>query len=459
MQGVSAEIRFDYAEPLTTVTRGCFPNGEFLDSGETVSVRTPGGDAQALSLMQLRGISIAGGQAGGLRAGIIANDKQCVVTIGSDVLQAYALTIDPGTRRLRIDKSKPREKYAETADESQELHLIEVSKDPTADWPLIAVRARQAEAQVMGAFIISLVEPQSAVVGEVAAEAGLGANSDFVEDLPMPPGIKLPEKLASRSFPLDSLELSPGFGLKHTTLRFIDWKQPQALGVIGSDVWGRFRMTLDPAAGVLVLRRPRVFASGVRQQCAGAQPGQLSEEACFELGGEKQPRGTEAVVTLWRDAPEGLRVYLELIDEQGQAIQSRCRVGVTFSESDRGASARHRLPWNGLEKSFPACSEDFFKARRVAFGLFEEGSLRECPGTCGFVHDVTTGRVSCECQSGVANISEAERKFLDMYRQLLKRGKDRSNSPKPQRPSFDGKKKPEEEEPEPQEPSDTNVAP
>jgi hypothetical protein len=437
------------------VTRACFAAGEFIDSGETVSVRTSSGDSLALSLVQLRGVSIAGRKPGSLSAGLIADEKQCVLTVGSDLLAGLSVSIDPATRRIRIDKSKPREQYAEGNDEREEVHFIDVSQEPTADWPLITVRGTQAQAQVMGPFIVSLLEPQSSVVAQAAGEAGLGANSELLEDLPLPRGIKLPPKLAARSYPLDSLELSPGFGLKHASLQFIDtWKKPQALGVIGADVWGRFRMTLDPTAGVMVLRRPRVFASGVRQQCAGAQPGQLSEEACFQLGGEAQPRGVEAVVTLWRDAPQGLRLYLELLDEKGEALRSQCRVGVTFSETDRGVSSRHRLPWSGLEKSFPSCADDFLKAKSVAFGLFEEGALRECPGTCGFVHDTTTGRVNCECQSGLANITDAERKFLEMYRELLKRGKSRGNSPKPPRPTFDGKggeKPPEDAEPEPEE--------
>ena len=462
VQGVSAEVRFDYAEPLTTVTRGCFPKGEFIDSGETVSVPTPSGEPQALSLVQLRGVVIATRRAGGVRAGLIAEQTRCALTLGSDVLQPYAVTIDPSTRKLRVEKSKPREAYVELVSSQkaqeggEELHLLDVSKEPNADWPLIAIRARQGEGQVMGAFILSLVEPQSAVVGEVAAEAGLSPHSEFLDDLPLPVGVKLPEKLAGRVFPLDGLELSPGFGLKHVALHFIEsWKKPAALGVIGSDVWGRFRMTLDPNAGVLLLRRPRVFASGTRQQCAGREPGKISEEACFELGGDAQPRGVEAIVTLWRDAPVGARVYLELLDATGAPLRSECQVGVTFSQSDRGSSARHRLPWSGLEKSFPACAADFLEAKSVAFGLYEDGPLAECPGQCGFVHQTTTGRVSCECQSTLANISGAERKFLEMYRLLLKKGKSRSGTPTPGRPTFDkdGKKVPPpatEEEPEPE---------
>lgn len=453
VQGATAEVRFDYAEPLTTVTRGCFAADAFIDSGETVEVRSPAGDMQARSLVQLRGVAVAGKRAGTLRAGLLAEEKRCTLTLGSDVLGKYALSVDPATRRLRVEKSKPREAYTADSSESEEQHFIDVSKDPQADWPLIAVRARQEQGgQVMGAFILSLVEPQSGVVGDVAGESGLSPNSAFMEDLPLPAGVKLPEKLKTRVFELDALELSPGFGLRHATLHFIDgWKKPQALGVIGADVWGRFRITLDPGAGVLVLRRPRVFASGERQQCAGAAAGQLSEEACFQLGGEQLARGVEAVVTIWRDAPQGARVYLELLDEKGAPIRSACRVGVTFAESDRGSSSRHRLPWNGLEKSMPKCAEDFLAAKSVAFGLYEEGSLRECPGQCGFVHEMNTGRVNCECQSAIAGLTDAERKFLEMYRDLMKRAKDRSASPKPDRPKFEGKKPPEEPEPEPEE--------
>ena len=74
----------------------------------------------------------------------------------------------------------------------------------------------------------------------------------------------------------------------------------------------------------------------------------------------------------------------------------------------------------------------------------------ECPGQCGFVHEVMSGRVSCECQTAVGNITDQERKFLELYRQIMRKAKSRIQSPVPERPKFDNKKEEPKDEPEPE---------
>lgn len=437
VQGTFAEVRFDFAEPLSLVTESC---GGFVDSGQTVSVATPGGDAREYALGGIQSLVVAGHPLGSVRAGLEAGsgEKRCVVTLGSDVLMPYAITIDPSMRTLSIRKTQAKEQYVEQISSGpaqsgpDEFHLIELSRDPNTDWPLLIIRARQTAAQVTGAFLLSMTELESGVVSHAAGEAGLQPRADIFDA--MPKGTPRP-KNAAKAFDLSALELSPGFGLDRATFQMItDWSKPAVLGVIGSDVWGHFRVTIDPTAGVLLLSRPRVFQSGNRQQCAASE-GQLSESDCFQLRSLPVDQGgVDAVVTNWRDAPEGARVYLELLNDMNEPLRSECRVGVSFMSADRGMNARHRFPWAELEKRMPECATQLKSAKRAVLGLYEDGSLRECPGQCGFVQQTTTGRVSCECATGALGISQAERQFLEMYKQLMEKARQKPAEPKEEEP-------------------------
>ncbi|MFL5322367.1 MAG: hypothetical protein ACJ790_22100 [Myxococcaceae bacterium] len=421
VQGTYAEVRFDYAEPLTLVTRGCFPNGDIADSGEVVNVPQPTGEERKLTLVGVSSLTIASKPLGALRAGLLGDEKHCTVTLGSDVLIRYALTIDPATRRLTVERTRTHDDYVAqltAAQSSDELHLIDLTRDPNSDWPLLAVRATQPNAQVTGAFLLSLTAIQSGVVDQAAGEAGLQPREIF-SGLPPVTGGK--ESKRGAAFDLTGLELSPGFGIEHVALQMLSgWTKPVALGVLGADVWGHFRATIDPMAGVLLLGRARVFAAGSRQQCATKGTAEISEEACFQLEQLPQSRGVDAVVTLWRDAPEGARVYLETLDEKGVPVPSDCRVGVSFLPADRGISLRHRIPWESIQKTLPQCAEQLAAAKKVALALYQDGALPECPGNCGFIQDVTTRRVSCECAPTGLGMSEMERRLLDIERMMKK---------------------------------------
>ena len=97
-----------------------------------------------------------------------------------------------------------------------------------------------------------------------------------------------------------------------------------------------------------------------------------------------------------------------------------CRIGVSFSEGERGRSAQHLFPWKRLAQTMPVCAAALAQATAATLGLFEEGSMLECPGVCGFVQDLRTSRVSCECQPKTGgNGSESERRFFEQYRTLL----------------------------------------
>jgi hypothetical protein len=419
-----AEVLLDLASPLTTVSLGCFD--EPPDSGGSVKFRSATGAAVELPEIVLRVARVGELRLGTRRVGLETSERRCELALGMDVLSNYAIEVDPARREVRI--VRPQEKAAYLAEisgskaPSEEIHLVELSRDPTADWPLLTAKLEQGRAALIGPFVLSTREPHSLVADAAARRAGLTPGPDMLKELGLSGRVPIPPSLSAPGYPLDQLELSPGFGLKFDAVASDGkWSNASAVGILGSDVWGRFYATIDPRAGVLMLRRPRVFASGERQQCATANG--PSEEACFQLtSSQAAGKPVDVVGVVWRDLPEGARVYLEPRGADGAPLQLSCRVGFSFEKSDRGASAEHYLPWEGLQKALPQCATELHRVREYTLGLFEEGALNECPGECAFVQELTTGRVTCECAPQLwGGGTEAEQRFLRIYRRLLER--------------------------------------
>ena len=134
-------------------------------------------------------------------------------------------------------------------------------------------------------------------------------------------------------------------------------------------------------------------------------------------------------MSIWRDLPKGGRLYLEPRGADGAVIRTQCRVGISFSASDRGASTEHLFPWPGLDRAMPACAQELTHARSVEPALFEEGGVDECPGACAFAQSLEGRQVSCECQP-LGESSEAEKRFLEIYRRTL----DQERPPRPPPP-------------------------
>lgn len=224
-------------------------------------------------------------------------------------------------------------------------------------------------------------------------------------------------------FALDLLELAPGVSLREAVVRVErGWRGGGIRGTLGGDVWGRFHATIDVGARVLVLRRPRAVVAGGRQQCE--RNGLLSEESCFSLYGWRDADGLNVAGTVWKDLPEGGRLYLDLLDPQGKPLSADCRLGLSFSAADRGAGTVHTLPWPGLADAAPSCAALLESAQSVAPGLFDEGELPDCPGACAFVQSVVSGRALCECHAPLGSKeAEAERRFFDLLRRLQREGR------------------------------------
>lgn len=423
VQGTRAEIVFDVASPLSRVTTGCFE--EAPTTGATVRIPRPDGQTDLASAMVVHGISFGAHRFRALAAGSRQSER-CIVTIGNDVLMAWAMSVDVARRTVTFSPSQSLEHWRELAVAPPkeragfESHLLELTRDPLTDWPLLPVRVTQGPAELVGPFVLSTGEGQSQVAADAARGAGLRSGFELIEGVELPEDVKIPVELETfKGITFDAVELAPGFGVHEGALRSVpagEGRQRAALGVLGCDLWGRFDAVIDVGANVLLLQRPRVLVSGGHQRCD--RGGRADEESCFELQVAKTKAALIATGTVWRALPEGGRLHFDFSSSKGK-ISSPCRMGLTFSPTDRGESTQHELPWEQLEQIMPACAAALKDASGVELSMFEDGALPECPGTCAFAQDLRSGRVSCECQPQVAGVAtEAERHFLRIYKMI-----------------------------------------
>jgi hypothetical protein len=421
VQGRPAEIVLELADPISSVTRSCF---EGTPPETRATVRYPswrGGFLQAPEI-ELSGARIGQRRLGPLRAALIDGDP-CRVTLGSDVLARYAVWIDPASRTLRLLASRDRAAYEaemRSAQAGEEASLIEVERDPSSDWPMLTIRARQGRQALIGPVVLTTGSEDSVFSRASASSARIRPGPALLREIEVPPGVELPASVGGDAVELDVLELAPGISVRNAAVRTDpDWKGT-AHGTLGGDVWGRFRVVLDARSGVLLLRRPRLVAGKGRQRCGAA----ATEEACVELHQRASAQGVELIATVWRDLPEGASVHLEVLDAQGAPLGGSCRTGFSFMRTGRGVSSAHRLPWSELSKSVPRCAQALAGANSVRFSLWQDEPVEACPGACAFVQDLEVGRVSCECHgTGAGPIGQAERRLLETYQELMRRGK------------------------------------
>lgn len=414
VDGVPADVQLDVTTPITFVTPACLDERRVVAH---VEVADPLGPSEDFPVTRLNGLTLGGARLRGFDAAL-AGGKGCVVVLGTDVLKGLALDVSPARREVTLRPSQPRAAWeAEVAKAGVDAQLVTLTRDPRHDWPLVPVRVTQGRQHVTLTVLLSSRDLRSRVFESAAREGDLRSGLALLDGLPLPEGVTLPQGLSRLTgVAWETLELAPGFGVSDGVMELEPGAPPHGIaGLLGADVWGRFDAAIDPGAGLLVLRRPRVFTSGPRAQCERA--GGPSEERCFELHTRRDARGTLlATATVWRALPDGARLT---VDVPGQA-GARCRVGFTFPPGDRGRSTQHALPWERLVEAMPECSALLAGAKDVAFGLYEDEPMRECPGVCAFAHDLKTGRITCECQPGPAGLEGiSERQVLELYRRAL----------------------------------------
>jgi hypothetical protein len=346
-----------------------------------VRVPEPTGGYSEWERVPLAGVRLASVSLGTLEVGLFA-ERECVVALGQDVLAPYALEVDPLRRELAFLPSRPRAAWAqERAPPGEELLLLELSREPTTDWPLVAARVRAGERELTGAFVLGTREPFSRLAAAPARAAGLA---------PVPGQRR-------QAFRVDAVALSESAYVAPALLEAGEsWKHAGTLGRLGPDVWGRFRATLDFAGHTLLLRRP-AQAERSRPGC-GARG---DEEGCYGLHVRREPDGRLAVSgAVWRDLPRGGRLELEPTGTDASLARSACRLGLTFAPTSRGVNTQHVVPWAQLGQALPQCMELFATAEGFTPSLFDDDAYAECPAHCAYVRHLVTRGFSCECQPG-----------------------------------------------------------
>jgi hypothetical protein len=426
---VAADVYFEVGSPVSSATAACFEDGPRVEG--QVKTGFPDGRTRTLPELTLRAFEFSGQRYPPMKVAL-EEGKTCEVVLGLDVLSHWALQLDLAKRQLKFLRPAKRADYEARAlvpdAEGWETHLLEVTRDPTGDWPMLAMKVKQADESLVAPFVLSTREAATRVSAEAAHGAGLRIGKELFEGLAVPEGIKLPDSITLTDVVItDALELSPGFGVIGHTLKLDPkWQGKGVAGVLGGDVWGRFDTLIDLQAGVLWLRRPRVLESGPVQRCVVG--GVTGEEGCYQLTSRATPEGLEASAVLWRSLPNGGRLYLEVEGEP----KPPCRIGFSFGPSDRGASAHFVFPWAQLGESMEACAAALVPAKGASLALFDDTPQTQCPGTCAFAEDLMSRHVTCVCESGGA-LNEADRTVLRLYKMLLEqelKRRDRANEPK-----------------------------
>lgn len=351
VQDVEAEISFDPSQPVSFVTSRCVADPRFV---ARVSVPDAFGPDETFPVTRVAGLRLGATRFRTFEAAIAAG-KSCVVVLGQPELKELAVEVNPVERTVRFRPSQSKEQWAAEAEASgEDAQVLNLTKDPRTDWPLLPVRVRQGPTTVDLTMLVSLREPRSRVFGDWARAAGLKAGLELLAGLELPPGVELPSELSQlRGYSVDTLEFAPGFGLQVSSLESEAGAPPHAVqGLIGADAWSRFFMAYDVGSSVLVLRRPRVFVSGTHARCE--RGGVTSEEACFELSAAPVADGLDITAAVWRPLPQGAQLSLDLTGGTGT-----CRLGFTFSAGDRGRTTHHHFPWKKLGESIPACADAF----------------------------------------------------------------------------------------------------
>jgi hypothetical protein len=433
---VPAEVIFDVRTMMNSATTACFEGSPPTTGDEIRPASWSAGMTEMAPEVEVADLSF-----GGLRyktfRGVLVKSEQCEVTLGNELLLPWALSVDVAHRTVSFSRSRSREEWSAYAlnppkeRSGFESHVIELTKDPRTDAPMLPVRIRQHGDELVAPFVLSTGAARSESFG-----VGLRKGFELLEGIELPEPLQVPSELESfKGIPYEAAEVAPGVGVRDGVFREMEAGGkggPPWQGVLGADIWGRYDAVIDIKANVLLLQRPRVLASGTHQRCD--RGGSLNEESCYELEVEKAAHGLVATGTIWRALPEGGRLHLDFVSDKGP-LSPPCRMGFTFSPTDRGDSTQHELPWSRLREVMPACAQAVSSATKVEMSMFEDGELPECPGTCAFAQDLRTGRVSCECHPAVSGAAtESERQFLRLYKQLLQ-GK---------KPALDREQEPED---------------
>ncbi len=175
-------VVLDVARALSAVSSGCWsekrPPPPIMGSARVPDVYAGPGGLKDWPLVRLSGLRVGPVLLGPRGVGL-TDERSCSVTLGADVLGAYAFTVDPLRREVSFAKSRPRADYlaeaAAGAGPAVEAHWLELSRDPVGDWPLLAARVSQGDKVLTGPFVLASREPFSRLALGPAEAQGLRA--------------------------------------------------------------------------------------------------------------------------------------------------------------------------------------------------------------------------------------------------------------------------------------------
>src|SRR5258707_5053089 len=241
VEDAPAAIVLDVASPLSTVSASCLSDGRERHPEKVVRVRQLDGTIGELPEVELPAARIGSRRIGRRMVGLVAHQHRCVRSVGADVLSGYSIRFDPERRSVAFSESLPKERYLRSmASPTEEVHVVDLARHPDTDWLLVSARLSQGAAKGTSTFVVSSRAQQSMIsVEEAKANQFERANDPVQKSLGSDSGRRLAENFPQ--FAVDSLELSPGFGIHRLLLRGDSgWKNPAAAGLLGTDVWGLF---------------------------------------------------------------------------------------------------------------------------------------------------------------------------------------------------------------------------
>jgi hypothetical protein len=234
------EVGLQSAQALSSATEACFKTPRSVKV--TVKVPLASGGFESAPQAELEGLVIGDRALAPFRAAVVKAPGPCVVVLGTDQLLPYALHVRPapftpskveGGRSVVFEPSRSVESYAaweRQAPPSEERWVLELSREPTTDFPLLPIRVTEGRRSWVAAFVVSTM-----VEHTVVSERDTGVRSGSGQ-----------------------LELEPGLVVPQVTwVRSQQWSSVDASGLLGMDVLGQFELTLDLAAQRLALTRSR----------------------------------------------------------------------------------------------------------------------------------------------------------------------------------------------------------
>ena len=171
-----AQVFVELSQPLATVTGGCFPGGA-PDTRRTMRVQRVPGGFETLREVPVQGAQLGQVHLAAFRAALLETPGPCRLTLGSDAVEGLALRFELSTRTLHLEAPTSREAALASVPPGDEAAVLELSRDPSNDWPLLPVQLRQGGAVLTGTFALSTGGAHSQVSGSAAEQAGLHSPS------------------------------------------------------------------------------------------------------------------------------------------------------------------------------------------------------------------------------------------------------------------------------------------